>query len=324
MSKRASKTAIGAFVLGAIVLAVAVVLIFGSGRLFTKRERYVMYFAESVGGLNVGAPVMFRGVKVGSVSNISLQLRTTDLSFVIPVEVDFEVGKVKRVGPISSSEDYLQALISKGLKAQLQAQSFVTGSLAVALDLFPDKPIRLVGSGKYPEIPTTPSTVEELSKRFEDIPIEDLVEKMRSAVAGIDEFVRSETTKSSMRSLDKTLKETAKTMESVNSQIGPILANVREASGLIRDVSAKMDQALSGEEGIPMQVKQTLEQAKKALAQAEQTMATSQEAITEGRALAGDIDAGVDEISKAARSIRLLSDYLEAHPDAIVWGRKKR
>ena len=72
MSKKVSKTAIGAFVLGAIVLLVAGVLVLGAGKFFTKEHVYVTYFDGSVKGLNVGSPVMFRGVKVGEVKDITL------------------------------------------------------------------------------------------------------------------------------------------------------------------------------------------------------------------------------------------------------------
>ncbi|MFV9646304.1 MAG: MlaD family protein, partial [Desulfobacterales bacterium] len=85
MSKKASKTAIGGFVVGALALIVVGVLIFGSGKFLTKTQTYVMYFEGSVRGLNVGAPIVFRGVKIGSVTRIQLVANTDDLSFQIPV-----------------------------------------------------------------------------------------------------------------------------------------------------------------------------------------------------------------------------------------------
>ena len=70
MSARANPTTIGVFVIGAVALAIVVVLVFGSGTMFSKKERYVIFFSDSVNGLSVGAPVQMRGVKIGEVKSI--------------------------------------------------------------------------------------------------------------------------------------------------------------------------------------------------------------------------------------------------------------
>ena len=79
MSKQANKTLIGGFVVGAIVLVTAGILIFGSGNFFSERPVFVMFFEGSVSGLNVGAPVTFRGVKIGTVKEISLFFDRKDM-----------------------------------------------------------------------------------------------------------------------------------------------------------------------------------------------------------------------------------------------------
>ena len=90
MSKRANATLIGAFVVGAIALAVTIVLVLAGGQLFTEQQQYVMYFKGSVKGLAVGAPVNFRGVKIGTVTNIQLIVDTEELAFHIPVTVEIK------------------------------------------------------------------------------------------------------------------------------------------------------------------------------------------------------------------------------------------
>ena len=94
MSKPASKTLIGVFVLGALVLAVIALVIFGSGKFFERRITYVMYFDGSVKGLNIGSPVVFRGVKIGSVKDIELKADVKDFKLFIPVYVQVEPQKV--------------------------------------------------------------------------------------------------------------------------------------------------------------------------------------------------------------------------------------
>lgn len=322
MSRPANKTLVGMFVVGAVVLAVAAVVLFGSGRFFRQSDLFVMCFEGSVAGLNVGSPVMFRGVKIGSVKKISLVFRSTDLEFLIPVVAEFEAEKIMTDKSFREAEDYIPQMIEKGLRAQLQTQSFVTGQLMIALDFFPGTSATFASDGRYDEIPTVPSTAEQLAKKVQNIPIEEITEKVRSIAAGIDSLVNSETARSSLRSLDSTLKQTAKTMEVVNKQIDPLLTEVREAVTYVRAVSQKVDQALSGEQGVPAQMTMTLEAARKALSGAEAALAAGREAMTGAHVLSDEASASLHEISKAARSLRFLSDSIEAHPESLIWGNK--
>lgn len=137
MSKEANKTLIGAFVVGAVFLLVAAVLIFGSGKFFRKTYKAVMFFEGSIKGLNVGSPVMFRGVKVGTVTDINLILYAKDLSMRTTVIAEFDPERWTLVGGERGDVKRLQLVIDRGLRAQLQMQSFVTGQLMIALDFFP-------------------------------------------------------------------------------------------------------------------------------------------------------------------------------------------
>ncbi len=322
MSRSANKTLIGSFVLGAVALAVIAVLLFGSGRFFSKRDLFVMYFEGSVAGLNVGSPVMFRGVKIGTVRKISLHFRSTDLEFIIPVVAEFEEDKIITDKSFKEAEDYIPQMIRKGLRAQLQTQSFVTGQLMIALDFFPDTPANFVSDGRYDEIPTIPSTAELLAKKIQNMPIEEIAEKVRSIATGLDTLVNSETTRSSLRSLDSTLKGTARTIEIISKQMEPLLTEVRETITFVRAVSQKADQALSGEQGVPAQMTLTLEAARKALGRAEEALVTGRETMMDAHILSDEASASLKEISKAARSLRVLSESIEANPESLIWGQK--
>src|SRR5512139_3715931 len=128
MAKKVNRTLIGAFVLGAIILVVAGVMVFGSGKFFAKRNTVVMFFEGSVKGLNVGSPVVFRGVKIGEVTNVRLLFDPQKLSALIAVyaEVDPESftvsvpGEEKSVLEKARRGALLKPLVEKGLKAQLQ------------------------------------------------------------------------------------------------------------------------------------------------------------------------------------------------------------
>src|SRR3954464_15242125 len=174
MSKPASKAKVGAFVLGALALAVAALVIFGSGKFFSKRPHYAVYFEGSVKGLQIGAPVLFRGVQIGEVTSISLRLNTQDISFILPVEIEVDPEKLEVVGARPDREHALLApLIDKGLRAQLQMSSLVTGQLAVYLDFFPEQAAkRLAPEGSLPpEIPAVRTDIQELAKRIQDLPM---------------------------------------------------------------------------------------------------------------------------------------------------------
>lgn len=138
MSTKVSKTAIGAFVLGAIVLLVAGVLVFGGGQLFVTKHTYITYFDGSVKGLNVGSPVMFRGVKVGSVDNISIVADPAKRQLRIPVVFTLEPAKVQGTkAEFRRDPNAIEKAVKEfGLRTQLQSLSFLTGQLMVALDFF--------------------------------------------------------------------------------------------------------------------------------------------------------------------------------------------
>src|SRR5512135_2362494 len=136
MSKKASKTLIGAFVLGAVVLIVAGVVVFGGGKFFKKTIKYVMFFDGSVKGLQVGAPVTFRGVKIGEVTDMVLRFDPSNLAVMIPVYVEIDPEKFLGSDTLKKAKpgQYYRALLDKGLKARLELQSFVTGLLMIGVD----------------------------------------------------------------------------------------------------------------------------------------------------------------------------------------------
>jgi len=127
MSKPANKKVIGFFVIGAIALAVVTVLALGSGKFFKKTFKAVCYFEGSVGGLSIGAPVVFRGVKIGTVTQIVLRFDPSKVSVLIPVFIEIEQQVKERTVSKEQRGEGWQKLIDAGLKARLETQSFVTG-----------------------------------------------------------------------------------------------------------------------------------------------------------------------------------------------------
>ena len=233
MSKQANKTVIGAFVIGAIALVVAGVLIFGSGRFLKERDSYVLYFEGSVKGLNIGSPVLFRGVKVGSVTDIRLRFDPEDLTVYIPVVIEVEPDRFSKGSNDKHPKQNVDLLVEKGLRAQLELQSMVTGQLMVNFDFQPDEPVNLTGiKSEYIELPTIPSDMEKLSRTIENIPFDELINKLTSAVGGLERVLNSPELIGSIQAAEKALEEINKLkFERVGQEIRVNLVALEHKSG---------------------------------------------------------------------------------------------
>jgi paraquat-inducible protein B len=316
MSKPASKTLIGVFVLGALALAVIALVIFGSGKFFERRITYVMYFDGSVKGLNIGSPVVFRGVKIGSVKDIELKADINDFKLVIPVYVQVEPQKVTVMKGAPGQGQYIEELIKKGLRAQLEMQSIVTGQLMINVDFFPDKPARFVGlDPKYPEIPTIPSPLDEMLKTAQELPLKELFDRLLKSIQGIEKIANSPQMTASLDSLSESLKEARKILMKIDYEVGPLMTNLKEASSSIKTIADKS-------EGVPAAVEKTLATAQDALKQAEKTFLSVQNLASNNSVLVYQVDTALEEVSKASRSVRSLSDYLYRHPESLITGKK--
>jgi len=325
MSKEASKTLIGAFVIGAIVLAVAAILVIGSGKFFTDKEYFILYFDGTVEGLTIGSPVQFRGVKIGSVKDIGIRFNSDDFSFLIPVVIELSGVPLDKIDEKynRNENEYIKLLISKGLKAQLEVRSIVTGQLAVNLDFFPNKETKTNNLSKeYVEIPTIPMSLEEISKTLQDIPYKELYHKIDRTIEGLNRLVNSTEMTESLKALNHGLKESVKISKTINAQLEPTILSLRETSDAIRGTFLKVEEALSGKDGIPEQIKETLKVAQSAIVQAEKTLVVVQKNLGDNSILMQEVNNTMEEITKTSRSIRFLTEYLQTHPESLISGKK--
>jgi paraquat-inducible protein B len=173
MGRRANTTLIGAFLVGAVALIVIGILVFARGQFLSEKRTFVLYFDGSVKGLNVGAPVDFQGVRVGSVTDMGVQYLAAENAFRIPVYIELEAGRIRQMGVREKEADrraFLKSLIDRGLRAQLGTVSLVTGQLFVQLDFHPSTPVRLVGTDPdVPELPTIPTTLQQASAAAQEL-----------------------------------------------------------------------------------------------------------------------------------------------------------
>lgn len=325
MSKKINKTAIGAFILGAIALMVAGVLILGSGKFFTSEYVYITYFAGSVKGLNVGSPVMFRGVKVGTVTDIGIVVDPETVQLRIPVVFTLDPRKFKG-SPVGFQRDAasIKIAVDKGLRTQLQLQSIVTGQLMLSLDFFPVKPAVYVGwdkSNNYPEIPSIPTPLEELQRTLEALPLKKIVENLNDTLENLDELAHSLNEKKTADTLVSTVKDVQTLVRNVNAKLDPLVASITRTSGAAEATLVETRETVVAVRGdlkeFVTSSKSAMESAQTVLKQSEQTL----QAYSPDSPLVTELNKTLRELSSTSRSFRNLSDYLERHPESLLRGK---
>lgn len=332
MGERRKQAMIGVFVLGALALLIAGVVLFGSGRFFTNYIKAIIYFDGSVKGLNVGSPVMFQGVMIGSVSEIRLIADLEKLSLQIPVVVAIESEKFSTVGTHRGNKDFIEALIAKGMRAQLQMQSIVTGQLIVNLGFYPESEIHLVGKRvqgidkffAYPEIPTIPSASQSMQLLFEGLPLKEMLDKAEAILAGVDRMVNSPESQRVATDLSTTLVEIRGLTKNLNRDVPPLVHDARQTFVAATGVIGRTDQWLIDNRDVAKAMAADLATT---LTQMRKTFETTQKTLEVIKAKVSDerttyqLQNALREIGEAARSLRQLTDYLESHPESVLIGR---
>ena len=317
---------IGGFVLGALALLVIAVIALGSGRLFHETKEVVAYFDGSVNGLNIGAPVKFRGVEVGSVKNILLRLdKSLDVRS-IPVVFEIDLEKITSRGATATLlEDpaALKLAIDRGLRAQLQTESLLTGVLYIGIDYFPGTPVNLVQAArsKYPEIPTVPTVLEraevttgEILAKLREVDFKRMMDSVSRAADGVGQLVNSPALKSALQRLDRT-------MPTIDQAIAEIRKMTSSLDGNITTLSTNLQQTSDAARGAMEQAALTLKQTDAALKEAEAAMINIRGISDPDSVTFYELGRSLREISAAARSLRLLSDSVQRNPRSLIFGR---
>ena len=314
MGKKANPATIGAFVVGAVVLALAGILIFGSGKLFKHTSRYVCFFSGAVDGLNVGAPVKFKGVEIGSVVDIRLRLpeqgpppQGVTREFRIPVAIEIDDERVAAAGGAARRD--IKQLIDRGLRAQLNAQSLVTGLLFVQLAYNPEIPptFELPPDSKIAEIPTIPTAMEAVQtaaesvfRKLQEVHVEELVKSVTQAVDTIKGVAATPELKEAVQALPATV------------------ANLNQTLTSFRELSVRLDTKTG-----PLldSLKGTSDKGGATIDQARETLQSVQQFVEPESPLSTQLTGSLQEVAEAARALRLLANLLERNPSVLVRGK---
>ncbi len=328
MSKQASPALIGGFVVGAVVLLIAAVLVFSSSRFFTPKERFVVYFSGSLNGLAIGAPVKLKGVQVGTVTGIVVEYEGDKLGLMTPVYFEFEPEKLASVGTLRELpfDERINVLIKKGLRAQLAMQSLVTGQLYIELAFFPNTPVKLVKVDReVPEIPAIPSDTEEIKNTISHLvteirrlPLEEIFATLLEAVKNINKVTGSEDFQHSAQIANETLEAAHRLIAHIDNKVDPLAASLESTLVDTRKLMRRVDRQV---EPLSASTQQALVSVQTAMEQAEAAMASMQNITGETSPVYNDLSTALGEISRAARSLRVLADYLQRHPDSLLYGK---
>lgn len=210
-TSKVNKTMIGVFAVGGLILLLIGIVVLGSGELFKRTNKFVLYFDGSVKGLAVGAPVMFRGVSIGTVKDISLIYDSKAGTVMLPVIVEIEQGRIKGA-PSFGDAGGDKKMIDLGLRAKLEVESFLTGQLMISFDFYPDKPAKLRGILKeYPELPTLPIS-PDIFAVMDELPIKEIAKNLDATAKGLNSLVNSSDLQRTLYELPNTLVETRQSM----------------------------------------------------------------------------------------------------------------
>jgi paraquat-inducible protein B len=339
MTSRPQAVRIGLFaLLGLALLLAAVVAVFGA-RVFKPSERAVMQFTGSVYGLQLGSPVVFRGVRIGSVRSISVSAEGG--RFAVPVETELDSEKLQLISG-TAGDGALAALVQQGLAAQLATQSLLTGQLYVDLDLRgAGKPAERDGEGRV-RIPTTLTRFQSLQEQLDRVDVNRMSADLAATLAAtrglvggpeikqtLNEFAQAAAALSRLSaSMDKRLPGLADAARGTLRQAGEASGRVSSAADRLGSASDRVGNA-SDRVGSAAERAQTLltpgspllQSVQQAADELGRSAAALRSATSDDSASVQSVQRAMGDVSRAARAVRELADQIEQQPQSLIRGR---
>ncbi len=316
--KKNRSLAIGAFIVGAILLVFVALLFFSGGRFFADKKRVVMYFEGSVQGLQVGAPVKLKGVVLGEIIDISINFELDNKTVYTAVTADLVMKRINTDGA-NVEENFLKEAIQSGLRAQLNFQSFLTGLLYVELDFYPDSELTLYGIQKeHQEIPTIGTSFEEISRTFQELDLKGLVHNLNNLTEQVSNMVANgqvAETLSSFNRLATSLEQTSGNADKELARLSDKMdTTLTELNALIKELNTQTPDMLASLKG-------SLEELNKSMQSFDQAAANIEHAFSEDAPLLNQLTRTLEDMSRSSQAFRSLSETLEQQPEALLRGR---
>ena len=332
MKNNANSLAIGMFVLGAALIAVAGVIIFGAAKFFEDDKLFASRFSETVNGLDVGAPVKFRGVKIGKVERIAITSpkaawdKKTDKEDMVLVIYSIDLNLLKRRmrdNDNVSGEEWIRMRVKDGLRAKLNYQSIVTGMLYVELDYLEKQnpELELRESHGVLVIPSEPSGLSELMKSMQDSiasisridfvslfnNANELIVNLNKKVTEIDAKNLTDTAVLTMRSADAFLRNA-----------DSLASSAKVTSGNVDATLDNVDSALASADKNLTFLSRDLS---KTLAGIDRFVANIGSMTDENSQLRFELVSLLNTLRNSVKTLGNLADYIQRNPNAILTGK---
>ena len=323
MSQKINNTSIGLFIVTGVALGVVGLLLFSSSKMFSKTHNVIVYFNDSLNGLNEGAPVKYRGVTVGSVKRVMIRFNQATNDNAMPVILEIEDKLIRqRLGDEASELFYAQGMeyrMKEGMRASLQTESLVTGVLYVDIRINPKAPPPTFHQLEktYLEFPTEPTQIQQLFENLGSLDLKSIQTNLNNLILRLDTTV-GELKMADINAGVTNLLLSVNHLVS-NPDITNALASIRPTLDQYKElgakVTAKVDPLLDG-------VTNTLAEANTTLAQIRGAGENLRTMLAPDSPVRSDLDLALEQLAGAAQSISSLADFLKLHPNALIAGRE--
>ena len=316
---------IGAFVLGGIALIVTGILFFGSGTLFKQRLAAVSFFHGSVAGLQSGAAVTYRGVRIGEVKSIGIRLDPDANRSVVQVTMELVPQAVRVYGVTDLSQDTIPQLVQQGLSARLVMQSFVTGLLQVELDFRADgQASGLRGPTDVPEIPTLPSPFQALTDQLQTLDLAGIVAALERTLGALHATLAHPGVKQTLDDLPGLVADLRQAVRTVDSEVKALSAVGQHKLG---DTAAALQKTLAAvqtlAENVDREAATTLTVARGTLQNANTAIDGANVLLDPHGRTVMQVQDAVEDLAAAAVRLRDVSERVDRDPSILIRGRHR-
>lgn len=320
MTRQTLALRVGVFVVaGLALLVVAIALVLG-GQVFTPSDRVMMRFSGSVYGLQVGAPVVFRGVNIGRVVSMGLA-RDSVGDVVIPVTAALDQEAVNTLGT-------LPTLMAQGLSARLATQSLLTGLLYVDLDLRPGLAASAPSVNGLPDIPTLPTTIQALQAQLEGIDLKAALQDLAAIATATRQLMTDPQLKSTVANVAQLTAELRTLTQQVQRQVTPLagatqktLSDTQRAAQALGQAADRINQTAQRIDTAIAADSPTLQAFQRAATELATTAMSLRNTVGDDAELVHNLDRAAQDVARAARDLSQLTRLLERQPDALLRGR---
>lgn len=342
MSQKANSTRIGAFVVLSFALLVIGIVVFGGGNLFGNKNIAIVYFEGSLQGLQVGAPVAYRGITIGEIKEIQIDVDAATYQITVPVLISLIPDKVIRIDGADKKDTrhdintFLKTMCDRGLRASLKSQSLLTGKLYIDLAIHENtEAIYHDKDGKYLEIPTVPSEMQQMTRAMQSLDFLELATKFSNTMAALEKMstsleraLSSDASKKNLTTFFASLERFHSILSTVDDSLLPLMNKLDTSIDKVSQLSDSTNQMIGHLDGridpFFLTMNTTAQDMGVAMQATETLMAELKQSTGVDSPLYYQLTESIKELGKAAKSIRTFSEYLNRNPQGLIFDTEQR